>query len=346
MGCKVAQHKSIIVASSDRLLKKLGGAFGKFAGTVAQSGSNLGVDYAPGRRRAHKKSLNVLRKRAGGFTRRMRRLGVLRRKGYDMQKLYVTGLQAYAFYGAEVVGLGAKQLKTAQANYLSLVGSPARSRSASVALAVAGDPLWRQGLGPVLTWASTIWKATTSASFQAFVSLPQLGALARPVVQALPRTWGGVRRPLGAAHMSLKRIGWTFATPLVLKSAEGQEFALTTVSPALLAYHLQVAWKKSLGVRAGKAVGGSTRRADRRLDLPEAPKGAPAAPQGPRQGLRHSGGLESGTSVQLRLRRGPELHPLRREGHPLPQNLGVRLYCTVTRGPLHARGHRVDQSAP
>ncbi len=133
----------------------------------------------------------MLKKLEGGFRRRLRHLGVLRQKGYDMQKLYVTGLQAYAFYGAEVAGLDARQLKSAQAKYLSLVGSPARSRSASVALPVADDPRWRQGLGPVLTWSSMIWKATTSASFQAFVNLPQLGALAGPIVQSLPRTWGG-----------------------------------------------------------------------------------------------------------------------------------------------------------
>ena len=137
----------------------------------------------------------MLRKREGGFGRHLRRLGALRQKGYDMRKLYVTGLQAYAFYGAEVVGLDAQQLRSAQAKYLSLVGSPARSRSAAVALAVAGDPLWRQGLGPVLTWSSIVWKATTSANFQAFATLPQLGALAGPVVQALPRTWGGPKVP-------------------------------------------------------------------------------------------------------------------------------------------------------
>jgi hypothetical protein len=114
-----------------------------------------------------------------------------------MRRLYVTGLQAHAFYGAEVVGTDARQLKSAQAKYLSLVGSPARSRSASVALAVAGDPLWRRGLGPVLTWASIIWKATTSAHFQKFITLPQLGALAGQVVQSLPRTWGGSRGPSG-----------------------------------------------------------------------------------------------------------------------------------------------------
>ena len=117
-----------------------------------------------------------------------------------MQQLYVTGLQAYAYYGAEVVGMDALQLKSAQAEYLNLVGSPARSRSSAVALAVAGDPLWRQGIGPALTWASIIGKATTSASFQGFVTLPWPGALAGPVVQALPRSWGGVRGPRCGPH--------------------------------------------------------------------------------------------------------------------------------------------------
>ena len=211
-----------------------------------------------------------------------------------MQKLYVTGMQACAFYGTEVVGLDTKQLKSAQANYLSLVGSPARSRSASVALAVAGDPLWRQGLGPVLTWASIIGKATTSTSFQAFANLPQLGALAGPIVQALPRTWGGVRGPLGAAHMSLKRIGWAFATPLVLKSAEGQEFALTMVSPALLAYHLQVAWKRALRVRAGEAMGAqpgdqidATIFQKLQRELPPHHRASPGFTSRRRSGVRH-----------------------------------------------------------
>ena len=74
LGCKVAEHKSILVASSDRLLKRLGEAFGKYRGKTAESGANLGVDYAPGLRRALKKSLTLLRKRAGGFSKRLRRL--------------------------------------------------------------------------------------------------------------------------------------------------------------------------------------------------------------------------------------------------------------------------------
>ena len=36
LGCKVAQHKSVVVASNDRLLKRLGSAFGRHAGQVAK----------------------------------------------------------------------------------------------------------------------------------------------------------------------------------------------------------------------------------------------------------------------------------------------------------------------
>ena len=43
LGCKVAQHKSVLVASGDRLVKNLGLAFGKYAGATATSGSNLGL---------------------------------------------------------------------------------------------------------------------------------------------------------------------------------------------------------------------------------------------------------------------------------------------------------------
>ena len=75
----------------------------------------------------------MLKKRAHGFARRLRRLGSLRQKGHDMRKLYVTGLKACAFYGAEVVGLDALQFRSAQVKYQGLVGSPARSRSAVVA---------------------------------------------------------------------------------------------------------------------------------------------------------------------------------------------------------------------
>ena len=65
----------------------------------------------------------------------------------------------------------------------------------------------------------------------------------------------GVRGPIGAARKSLKRIGWAFTSPLTVRSEDGVEFPLTSTSPALLSYHLQVAWKKTVGTAAARPVG-------------------------------------------------------------------------------------------
>ena len=60
---------------------------------------------------------------------------------------------------------------------------------------------------------------------------------------------------MGAASLSLARVGWSFETPFTLRDQKGEIFALTSVSPALLAYHLQGDWKKAVEVQAGKAIG-------------------------------------------------------------------------------------------
>eukprot|EP00959_Pyramimonas_sp_CCMP1952_P429177 8988713-Pyramimonas_sp.AAC.1 len=74
------------------------------------------------------------------------------------------------------------------------------------------DPMWRQALGPALSWA-TVWKAATGERREHAVSLPELARMAKPVLSNLPRTWAAVRGPLGAAHLSLERIGWKFDGP-------------------------------------------------------------------------------------------------------------------------------------
>ena len=184
LECQVAGHKSTLLASSDRLLHKLRIAFGRFAGSAQRSASNLGVDFFLGRRRACRTSSVALRARHGKFLKRFRRLHALKRQGYDMRQMFVTGLQQFSTYGAEVVGFDHKQLQKARAAYLQLVGSPARSSSSALALAVLGDPLWRQALGPALTWATISWKAATSPAYQGYIDVPRLGQLAAPVISS------------------------------------------------------------------------------------------------------------------------------------------------------------------
>ena len=117
------------------------------------------------------------------------------------------------------------------------------------------DPLWRQGLGPALTWATIVWKATTNQDYGRIISVPELGRLAGPVLLKAPGTWGAVKGPIGAAVMSLRRVGWRFDNSLTLISDTGERFPLPSTSPALLAYHLQVSWKRRLGRDAARSIG-------------------------------------------------------------------------------------------
>ncbi len=146
LECAVAGHKSVLIASSDRLLKKLTGSFGRHGGQARESAPNLGVDFYAGRRRARQSCTKALGGRQRELLRRCRRLHSLKKAGYDMRELFVRGLQAASLYGAEVTGLDTAQLKAARASYLSLVGSSAASSSTSFTLAPTSDPLWRQGL--------------------------------------------------------------------------------------------------------------------------------------------------------------------------------------------------------
>ena len=59
-------------------------------------------------------------------------------------RFFVTGLQAFLHYGAEVVGLDATQLQQAPSQYLQMAGSTVKSAAKNLALMALGDPIWRQ----------------------------------------------------------------------------------------------------------------------------------------------------------------------------------------------------------
>ena len=61
LECEVALHKSVLIASTDSLLRRLQRAFGQHAGTAALTASNLGVDYFAGRRRSGSRTLSAIR---------------------------------------------------------------------------------------------------------------------------------------------------------------------------------------------------------------------------------------------------------------------------------------------
>ena len=73
-----------------------------------------------------------------------------------MKEHFITGLQQYSYFGSEVLGLDPTELKQSRAQYLALAGSPARSSSTALSWATLGDPLWRQALGPIITYSSVV----------------------------------------------------------------------------------------------------------------------------------------------------------------------------------------------
>jgi hypothetical protein len=161
-----------------------------------------------------------------------------------MVQLYKAGLQSFGFYGSEVVGLNDVELNQAQHHYLALCGGSSQARQKHLSLCLLTDPLWRQAFGPILVWASIVWKAATARELFDIWPMPWLGQEAGKIVTSLPSTWAAVRGPLGAAYLSLRRAGWTFATPFQLLDSDGRMVNLTDTSPALLAHRLRLDWNR------------------------------------------------------------------------------------------------------
>ncbi len=60
------------------------------------------------------------------------------------------------------------------------------------------------------------------------------------------RNWAAVRGPLGAAILTLHRLGWRMDSPFVLTDDWGEELALTKITPAMLSDMLHAASRRAL----------------------------------------------------------------------------------------------------
>ena len=61
-----------------------------------------------------------------------------------------------------------------------------------------------------------------------------------------PSRWASVLGPFAAMMLSLHRIGWTLASPLVYQASGGQQYPLTCFSPAFAQSKMQQAWHRQL----------------------------------------------------------------------------------------------------
>ncbi len=80
------------------------------------------------------------------------------------------------------------------------------------------------------------------------------------------REWKNVKGPIGAAVLSLQRLGWDMPSPFVVVDDWGEEIPLTRTSPAMLAELLRDATTRALERYAGaRAADGDTEFEGRRL---------------------------------------------------------------------------------
>ena len=101
-------------------------------------------------------------------------------------------------------------------------------------------------------WHVLVWTATTNPS-QALASLRALKSRGESLMGSTPERWAGVRGPFGAMVLSLKRIGWSLASPLEFTARDGQTYPLTSFSPAFLQLKMKADWDCMLRVRRHQA---------------------------------------------------------------------------------------------
>ncbi len=260
LGCRIAESKSRVVASSSRVARAIAGKLGmEYA--VRRCAPNLGVDTTAGARR---RTIRVGKSSRGARLTKLGKRGkklakIARILGGRAVKVFTAGIAPEATYGAEIWGVSdaeAVRLKRAASRALKLWS---RCRSLTTVHLIHNLPTCKEELRPITQFAKQVWRAATDkeAASARGTTLPELRRLwddahgaAKPIVdrylraktdgdgavdnREARRAWDAVRGPVGAAALSLARIGWTFKSAFTLADAHGDEVLLTVTSPAML----------------------------------------------------------------------------------------------------------------
>ena len=169
IGSRLVPAKAAVVASSDRLARKIRAALGELAGTPVDVTEALGIDFAAARpRRAYAKHSRIRARIAATATRRARLKVISKIGGKQAKKLVTQGANPAALYGVAVTGLTETLLL--QMRRTAGCGAPpyASGRSLDIALQLANlDPGAFATGAPLVRWAQEIWQATLPAQNRA-----------------------------------------------------------------------------------------------------------------------------------------------------------------------------------
>ncbi len=207
MGCELELSKAAVVASSPSIARRIAsrlGAYGGSGGGVA-SAVNLGVDYAPGRRRtAHRASgkrrgrLGILVRRGRRLTRARRAIGSHRRA----RRVFTTGLLPAATHDAAINGVSDREALILRRTAAAACTPRARGRSLALVTIMNQAPTWRAETEVVLQYARQVWAASllgSAKSGNGAFTLPQIAQKWRATDKEAIFS-GSRRRDDGHAH--------------------------------------------------------------------------------------------------------------------------------------------------
>ncbi len=276
LRCKIAVDKAGLVTTDRRLAEHLRERIPILSGPIRTSMPNLGTDCRAAKPRGPLRKGTKRHARLDmGWKRRGRLKKLANILGKGAKTIFAVGIAPAVVYGAAAQGL--TDLEARRLRRLAAAATPPRTRLRSLtsALLIADVPTAMAEVAPVLQLSRMVWKAmvqpeharlrgSTLADIRkwhesaapAFAPLAQkvkevadrAGPLCEPQVN---RAWRSTRGPMGAAALSLARIGWSWDTAFELIDDRGVRIQLTANTPAAVAGLLRDGHRRALERYAG-----------------------------------------------------------------------------------------------
>ncbi len=241
LDCEIEVEKAAVLASSRDLTRRLVRRIGARAGRRRRTAPNLGIDYAPGRRR----TAQYGGKRTGRFRGLARKMAPFRRLcrviGGKASKVFVAGPLPYATYGSVVNGLSDAEVLRIR-RCVAVAWSPrARGRSLKMITLLNRAPTHSAENGPIVQYSKEVWRAASLGGAkpkQGEMTLAELSKAWHAVDadQLIDKTsgkakWGSSRGPIANLVLSLHRVGWHMKGPFELIDDFGSVIPLTSYAP-------------------------------------------------------------------------------------------------------------------
>ena len=252
--CTIHIGKADAVASSGPVLDQLRRMLGPLKGQGAGHSVKLGISIASGQKRGSFWKKSIQSQRRVHCHKRVQRIMRMRQASSCRAiKLMKAGAATGLVYGAQVYGLSDAEDLGLRRMVAAAHSGSSKGRSLCCTTALFGEVSWRGTAAPLQQWATEVWRSASSpAHGSRHLSLPRLRELWQTGLPFTPTKWSVVRGPVGAGHLCIRRLGWSWPSPFVWITDKGQQLKLTEHSPRMLAEEIRLAYRrKHEGLAAG-----------------------------------------------------------------------------------------------